>query len=112
VPHPDVSAIAKLNTWHLLILFAERFQHADSTFPGSDQSHLSNEGRLLRHKVSDACFSSNTYLVLRRAALDGVGIGLLPRRQILDDSWITSRIGSQPANGQRLTPPKQLLTAL
>jgi DNA-binding transcriptional LysR family regulator len=47
--------------------------------------HLSSDDAPVHHKVQHAAFISNTYLVLQKAALEGLGIALLPLRPIFDD---------------------------
>jgi DNA-binding transcriptional LysR family regulator len=47
--------------------------------------HLNAGGTPVHHKVQHAAFISNTYLVLQKAALEGLGIALLPLRPIFDD---------------------------
>lgn len=47
--------------------------------------HLSADDAPVHHKVQHAAFVSNTYLVLQKAALEGLGIALLPLRPIFDD---------------------------
>jgi DNA-binding transcriptional LysR family regulator len=47
--------------------------------------HFRHDGREQRFKVNDAAFTSNTYLILNKAALEGLGIALLPLRPIFED---------------------------
>jgi DNA-binding transcriptional LysR family regulator len=43
---------------------------------------LGNHGHGAHHKIQRVAFSSNTYLVLQKAAIAGVGIALLPLRSV------------------------------
>jgi DNA-binding transcriptional LysR family regulator len=47
--------------------------------------HFQQGGREINHKVHQAAFTSNTYLILQKAALEGIGIGYLPLRPIYDE---------------------------
>ncbi|HVW17461.1 MAG TPA: LysR family transcriptional regulator [Solirubrobacteraceae bacterium] len=47
--------------------------------------HLQEGDRPMHHKVHGAAFVSNTYLILQKAAIEGLGIALLPLRPIYDD---------------------------
>ncbi len=47
--------------------------------------HFEHDGRTQHYKVPPGGFSSNTYLVLNKAVLEGLGIALLPLRPIFDD---------------------------
>ena len=47
--------------------------------------HLRQGDRLMSHKVRDAAFASNTYLILQKAAIEGLGIASLPLRPIYDE---------------------------
>lgn len=47
--------------------------------------HLELNGEQQVHKVRDGAFTSNTYLVLNKAVLEGLGVALLPLRPIFDD---------------------------
>ena len=47
--------------------------------------HLEEGGQPTHHKVSHSAFTSNTYLILQKAAIEGMGIALLPLRPIYDD---------------------------
>ena len=47
--------------------------------------HFEHDGRTQHYKVPAGGFSSNTYLVLNKAVLEGLGIALLPLRPIFDD---------------------------
>ena len=47
--------------------------------------HFEHGGRTQYYKVPAGGFSSNTYLVLNKAVLEGLGIALLPLRPIFDD---------------------------
>lgn len=47
--------------------------------------HFRTEGRTQHYKVPSGGFNSNTYLVLNKAVLEGLGIALLPLRPIFDD---------------------------
>jgi DNA-binding transcriptional LysR family regulator len=47
--------------------------------------HLEDHGRAVHHKVHHSSFTSNTYLILQKAAIEGLGIALLPLRPIYDD---------------------------
>jgi DNA-binding transcriptional LysR family regulator len=44
--------------------------------------HLKHAGHDVHLKISDPVYSSNSYLTLRKAALAGRGVGLLPVRVI------------------------------
>jgi DNA-binding transcriptional LysR family regulator len=47
--------------------------------------HFELDGRMQHYKVPPGGFNSNTYLVLNKAVLEGLGIALLPLRPIFDD---------------------------
>ncbi len=47
--------------------------------------HLKHAGHDVHLKISDPVYSSNSYLTLRKAALAGRGVGLLPVRVISDE---------------------------
>jgi DNA-binding transcriptional LysR family regulator len=47
--------------------------------------HFEHHGRSVHHKVHHSAFTSNTYLILQKAAIEGLGIALLPLRPIYDD---------------------------
>lgn len=47
--------------------------------------HLRRDGQTHHYKVPPGTFSSNTYLVLNKAVMEGIGIALLPLRPIFDD---------------------------
>jgi DNA-binding transcriptional LysR family regulator len=47
--------------------------------------HFRHDDRTQHYKVPGGGFSSNTYLVLNKAVLEGLGIALLPLRPIFDD---------------------------
>lgn len=47
--------------------------------------HFRRDGHPQHYKVPAGAFSSNTYLVLNKAVLEGLGISLLPLRPIFDD---------------------------
>lgn len=47
--------------------------------------HFERDGGQQHHKVQTPVFTSNTYLVLNKAALEGMGVALLPLRPIFDD---------------------------
>jgi DNA-binding transcriptional LysR family regulator len=47
--------------------------------------HLNHEGEQTRLKVVSAVYSSNSYLTLRKAALRGRGIALMPMRTVMAD---------------------------
>src|SRR6476646_274947 len=47
--------------------------------------HLDHDGRTHHHRVLESAFSSNTYLILQKVALEGLGIALLPLRPAHDD---------------------------
>jgi DNA-binding transcriptional LysR family regulator len=47
--------------------------------------HFRREDKITHHKVTSATFTSNTYLVLNKAALEGLGVALLPLRPVLGD---------------------------
>ncbi|HTX09649.1 MAG TPA: LysR family transcriptional regulator [Solirubrobacteraceae bacterium] len=47
--------------------------------------HFRENGRHLHYKVPASAFSSNTYLILNKAVIEGLGVGLLPLRPIFDD---------------------------
>jgi DNA-binding transcriptional LysR family regulator len=47
--------------------------------------HFTHDGRTQHYKVPPGGFNSNTYLVLNKAVLEGLGIALLPLRPIFDD---------------------------
>jgi DNA-binding transcriptional LysR family regulator len=47
--------------------------------------HLRHGGHDVHLKISDPVYSSNSYVTLRKAALAGRGIGLLPIRLVQDD---------------------------
>jgi DNA-binding transcriptional LysR family regulator len=47
--------------------------------------HLRDGDRPVHHKVHDPAFTSNTYLILQKAAIEGLGIALLPLRPVYDD---------------------------
>ncbi len=47
--------------------------------------HFQRDGRTQHYKVPTGGFSSNTYLVLNKAVLEGLGIALLPLRPIFDE---------------------------
>jgi DNA-binding transcriptional LysR family regulator len=47
--------------------------------------HFRRDGRVQHYKVQGGAFTSNTYLILNKAALEGLGIALLPLRPIFDD---------------------------
>ncbi len=65
---------------------ADRSCHAP--LPGASQRPgmaFHQDGRTQHYKVPSGGFSSNTYLVLNKAVLEGLGIALLPLRPIFDD---------------------------
>jgi DNA-binding transcriptional LysR family regulator len=47
--------------------------------------HFLKDGGEQRHRIPVGSFSSNTYLVLQRGALEGVGIAMLPLRLVHDE---------------------------
>ena len=47
--------------------------------------HLSSGGHDVHLKISEPAYSSNSYVTLRKAAIAGRGIGLLPMRLVSDD---------------------------
>jgi DNA-binding transcriptional LysR family regulator len=47
--------------------------------------HLHKDDRQVNFKVPSATFASNTYLILQKAALEGLGIALLPLRPVYDE---------------------------
>jgi DNA-binding transcriptional LysR family regulator len=47
--------------------------------------HFERDGGQQHYKVQTAVFTSNTYLVLNKVALEGMGVALLPLRPIFDD---------------------------
>jgi DNA-binding transcriptional LysR family regulator len=47
--------------------------------------HFRHDEKVQHYKVPPGGFSSNTYLILNKAALEGLGIALLPLRPIFDD---------------------------
>jgi DNA-binding transcriptional LysR family regulator len=47
--------------------------------------HLSQDGHDVHLKISEPVYSSNSYVTLRKAAIAGRGIGLLPMRLVSDD---------------------------
>jgi DNA-binding transcriptional LysR family regulator len=47
--------------------------------------HLRRDGRVQHYKVQSPAFVSNTYLILNKAALEGMGIALLPLRPVFDE---------------------------
>jgi DNA-binding transcriptional LysR family regulator len=46
--------------------------------------HLEEDGRAVHYRINNAAFTSNTYLILQKAAIEGLGIALLPLRPIYD----------------------------
>jgi DNA-binding transcriptional LysR family regulator len=47
--------------------------------------HLAQDGHDVHLKISEPVYSSNSYVTLRKAAIAGRGIGLLPMRLVSDD---------------------------
>jgi DNA-binding transcriptional LysR family regulator len=47
--------------------------------------HFEHEGRIQHYKAPPGGFSSNTYLVLNKAVLEGLGVAQLPLRPIFDE---------------------------
>jgi DNA-binding transcriptional LysR family regulator len=47
--------------------------------------HFEHDDGQQHHKVQTPAFMSNTYLVLNKAALEGLGVALLPLRPVFDD---------------------------
>lgn len=47
--------------------------------------HLKQGEHAMHHKVHASAFTSNTYLIIQKAALEGLGIALLPLRPVYDD---------------------------
>jgi DNA-binding transcriptional LysR family regulator len=47
--------------------------------------HFIRGGKKINHKPQRVAFSSNTYLVLQKAAIRGMGIALLPVRSVYQD---------------------------
>lgn len=47
--------------------------------------HFERDGVAQHYKVPGGGFSSNTYLILNKAALEGLGVALLPLRPVFDD---------------------------
>jgi DNA-binding transcriptional LysR family regulator len=47
--------------------------------------HFTNERKKVNYKPQQVAFSSNTYLVLQKAAIRGMGIALLPVRSVYQD---------------------------
>jgi DNA-binding transcriptional LysR family regulator len=47
--------------------------------------HFRRGEHVQHHKVTHSAFSSNTYLILAQAAIEGLGVALLPLRSVLGD---------------------------
>jgi DNA-binding transcriptional LysR family regulator len=47
--------------------------------------HFRRGDKVTHHKVAAATFTTNTYLILNKAALEGLGVALLPLRPVLGD---------------------------
>jgi DNA-binding transcriptional LysR family regulator len=47
--------------------------------------HFHDGDKVQHHKVTHGSFTSNTYLILNRAAIEGLGVALLPLRPVLED---------------------------
>ena len=73
--------------------------------------HLKHAGHDVHLKISDPVYSSNSYLTLRKAALAGRGVGLLPVRLISASSRTAAWSRWSPAarcrtgRSMRCTPP-------
>jgi len=64
---------------------ADLVHHACLVHRNDPVWHFEHHGGQEHHKVQNAVFTSNTYLVLNKAALEGLGVALLPLRPIFDD---------------------------
>jgi DNA-binding transcriptional LysR family regulator len=64
---------------------ADLAQHACLVHRNDPVWHFERDGGQQHHKVQTPVFMSNTYLVLNKAALEGMGVALLPLRPIFDD---------------------------
>lgn len=64
---------------------ADLGQHACLVHRNDPVWHFERDGGQQHHKVQTPVFISNTYLVLNKAALEGMGVALLPLRPIFDD---------------------------
>jgi DNA-binding transcriptional LysR family regulator len=64
---------------------ADLVHHACLVHRNDPVWHFEHTGGQEHHKVQNAVFTSNTYLVLNKAALEGLGVALLPLRPIFDD---------------------------
>lgn len=64
---------------------ADLAQHACLVHRNDPVWHFEHDGGQQHYKVQTAAFISNTYLVLNKAAVEGLGVALLPLRPIVDD---------------------------
>jgi len=64
---------------------ADLVHHACLVHRNDPVWHFEHHGGQQHYKVQSAVFTSNTYLVLNKAVLEGLGIALLPLRPIFDD---------------------------
>ena len=64
---------------------ADLARHACLVHRNDPVWHFERDGGQQHYKVQTAVFTSNTYLVLNKVALEGMGVALLPLRPIFDD---------------------------
>jgi DNA-binding transcriptional LysR family regulator len=70
--------------------------------------HFSKLGKKVVFKPQRVVFSSNTYLILQKAAIRGMGIALLPVRSVLQDVQAGTLV---PVLGDHLVPDRPLYAA-